>query len=147
MNKTTARVVTEILRNPEAWDKKAGAPRVKWINDQLHVARELLFYDEIYFPYMRRFMIRAMARGIFKPEEVQTITVGYNLEFEILYPIDADCQETLGYLFQRALGKVWDGEDWCFEEITATEILSLGVLADNTQLVLYEASNDQKTES
>lgn len=136
MNITTIRIVTEILRNPEAWDKKAGRPRVKWVNDHYHVAREIIFYDEIYFLYMRRFMTKAIARGIFKPEEVQMITVGYNLEFEIPYPIDNDCQDTLGDLFQRALGIIWDGEDWCFEEITEADILSLGVLADNTQLIL-----------
>jgi len=51
-------------------------------------------------------MTRAMERGVFKPEELQTITVGYNLEFDIPYPVDNDCQEELGYRFQSALGRI-----------------------------------------
>jgi len=155
MNSTTIRILQAMLPDVSMWDKKTGKPKTKIINEQLHLARKTLFYDEVYYPHVKRFMDRAVRMGIFKKKEVSTFTLGYNVEFDCLYPDDLYCQERLAELFQNALfyswsgfdyrcqwnGKSWDrvnsSSNWCYEDVDEEDIKSLGICPIVMQPTLF----------
>ena len=73
--------------------------KVGYVNDELHKAREALFYDEVYFPRMRRLLAWVRAFDILPDADWQMVEVGYFQPLSMLYPNNIECQEWIDEAF------------------------------------------------
>jgi len=63
VNHLTRHILSELLKDPQAWQitRRGGIttgykPKLSYIYEQIRVAREILFYDDVYYPHLSRFM-------------------------------------------------------------------------------------------
>jgi len=133
---TRDEILKETLKDPKCYDTHRatrGRLKMRYVNEQLQMAKEALFYDEAYFPYLARLTKKAKAWGIFETEW-QTTEMGYHREITIDYPIEDDAQILIGDHMQWTLEVVWYGPDWSWPEPTVQECISLVDIAENYQL-------------
>lgn len=120
----TLRVLPLIVAHRDSWTntKKDGWQlRMNYVNGELHKAREALWYDEVYFPKMRRMMKMMRAMNVL-PTDWDRVDVGYNTEMTMLYPNDTICQEWLDDVFEEYWLRWWQNNDWFYEELKEADI-------------------------
>ncbi len=130
-------ILKEILKSPECYDrsrKNRGRLKLEFVNEQLQMAKEIFFYDEVYFPYLKRMMKKAKAWGIFKTDW-QTMSVGYEKLIVIDYPVEHLYQGIIGNELYYILEKVWYGVEWSWLEPTMEECMDLIDIAEDYPLV------------
>jgi len=137
MNKITLQYLPEILKSKDAWDKKTNKIKVLWVNKQLNMAQEALFYDKYYFPKIKHLMHIAKLWGIFREEDLTTWDLGYNETMKVDWLVDNDLQDELSVRLQPYFQHTYEME-YC-EEVSEEEMLSLGITSPFTiQMRLFE---------
>ena len=136
MNKITAEIISELLEEEFAWDKKTRELNYHAVVDTYHEIREHRFYDEIYWPRILRAMRLIKAMGIFPEDIWSEETFGWYEEYTGWWPIYAPdinerfCEEITyknGKWRQTYFNKFWTSEDWAWEQPEEEEILALGI--------------------
>lgn len=121
----TLRIVPHIVASKEAWErtKKDGwRLKIGKVNDELQKAREALFYDEVYFPKMKRILQWMRALDVMPDADWQWLDMGYNKDIGMWYPNDIECQEWLDLTLQDYFTELYSNDDWFFEDLKAEEI-------------------------
>ena len=121
----TTRIVPLIVSSRDAWNcsKKDGwMLKVGYVNDELGKAREALFYDEVYFPKMRRLLAWVRAFDILPDADWQLVEVGCNQSFKMLYPNNTECQEWLDEVFGPYFDQLSQNEHWYWEQLKEPDI-------------------------
>ena len=139
MNKIAKEHLPAILKDKAFWDKKSGKVDVKLVNETLQTMHEVIFYDELYYPHIVRFMKKAIGMKIFKKKELEEFEVGYNVSFKIFLPDDGYMMQVLNDVWQDALAHQWYNDpEWMWEELAEKEIMSVGIVSPyQVQMVLF----------
>ncbi len=130
-------LLKDILKSPECYGrsrKNKGQLKLNYVNEQLQLAKEVIFYDEVYFPYMQRLMRKVKAWGIIKTDW-QTMSVGYDKCIVIDCPVELYFQDMISEDVYYILEKVWCGVEWSWPEPTLEECMSLIDIAEDYPLV------------
>lgn len=139
MNTINKNILVELLKDVEFWEaikeeKMIVGYKLKLnhVYRQLRLAREALFYDDVYFPRTQRIMRLIKFMNIV-PENVgwQEMEVGMNVNYTIWYPCEIEWQEFISDRFHSYFENFWYG-DWSYEEPTEEELLSLGIRPEST---------------
>lgn len=126
-------VLKDILKDPKCYSTKKiekGKIHLKYVIEQMYMAKEVLYYDEVYWPHLQRFTRKVKAWGIFKTDW-ETFEGGYNYNMPIEYPVELEYQDIIGDRVQYYLEPIWnDDERWAWAEPTIEECKSLIDIAD-----------------
>jgi len=134
MNDIDKNILTELLTAPEFWEPikqqrivTGYKLKLRYVHQQLRLAKEILFYDQVYFPRTQRIM-RLIKKMEIVPAAVgwQELEVGMNVEIKIWYPCEIEWQEYLSDCFEPYFQDRWMDE-WCNDEPNENEILELGI--------------------
>ncbi len=143
MKQITREILDIVLRDPAAWTPiKDGKfitghkPKMEYIRHSYLNAREMRFYDDVYFPHLARLMEIVKRWDLFKGATWTTRELGYDKCIELWVPTEWNFQNIIGDHMQWYMEPLWDhDEKWGLEEITETDILSLGIKPEKLEAV------------
>lgn len=135
MNELSTEIITEILSDDKAWDKKTRKLNYKWVIDAYEGERSYRFEEEVMLPrLLRAHRLFASWCGAELTEEgwledgmySDWISEQLSDDMGIGYGIVPGLRERPYY---RAcyFEKIWESEKWAWEEISEGEILALGI--------------------
>ena len=142
MNDLNKSILNEILKAIECWQPIKDGKfvtgyklKLPYVYRELRIAKEALFYAEIYFPRTQRIMRLIKSMGII-PGHIgwKEMEIGMNVEIKIWFPCTSEWQDFLSDRFEPYFQNIWLNE-WCYEEPTEDEILALGVRPDSVMAI------------
>jgi len=125
MNYITKKILGLILVNQEAWEKKTGELRYKWVMEQLSVGREAFFFKEIYWPRYKK-LAMCYENNIMKDCEWGDVEVDFGTII-VRSPVEYEHLDWFEERLRPFWELVWDSEDWTYEEPSQEEMLGLGI--------------------
>lgn len=123
MKDQTKQILEFLLNQPGAWDKKGKLDHSQVIRD-LAQAFEITFYDEYYWPKVKRFCHWLKVFGVFPDAEWDRISFGYMAEIESDWAYNVDIPEIFECVFYDEVQVVW--QEW-HEYPAEEEMLDLGI--------------------
>lgn len=123
MKKRTKEILEFLLNQRGAWDKKGNLDYAQVIRD-LYQAFEITFYDEYYWPKVKRFCHWLKVFRVFLDAEWDRISFGYMAEIESDWAYNVDIPEIFECVFYDDVQVTWD--EW-FETPMEEAILALGI--------------------
>lgn len=138
MNARDQGILTDLLKSEEYWEPIRESRvitgyklKLKKVYEDLHNFKQVLFYDQVYFPRAQRMMRLVKAMGIV-PEAVgwQEMEVGFDKSFMIWYPCQTDWQDFLSREFEPYFERLWYSE-WMYEEPSEEEMMVLGIMPES----------------
>lgn len=121
-------VLKEILKDHKCYStKKAEKGKIDlgYVIDQMYLAKEAIFYDEVFFPYMARFFKKVENWGIFPDAEWGDGELGYYLEIPCRYPCNTIIQDEIAWRIEQRMQPLWYGLEWSWAEPTLEECKNL----------------------
>jgi hypothetical protein len=127
MNKLTVEILTPLLQDEDAWDKKTRQLRIAWVRDEYTKAREALWMDAVYFPRVYRLFSLLRSWGVFPENAFTWEAFGFVQELQGWWLSDPCLSDVVLERFEDYFQGWWWQEEWEYEGFTVADVLALGV--------------------